>query len=361
MKLRVLQISTAMSWRGGEQQLAYLLEELKDRIELFVLCSRGSAIEEFCQHFQIPFLSVRKKGGVNLRIAKKLSQLCKNEKYTCMHSHDAHAHTHAFISALFFGNKTPLIVSRRVDFPIQKNWLSKLKYNHNSVKKILCVSEAIRSITAKGIVNHQKLYLVYDGINIEKFSSPHPKLRRELGLSSDAFIVGNTSALADHKDYFTFLAVADRFILNNENAHFVIIGKGPMEDEIKSFSSKLKGSKNIHFVGFRNDVSDILGELNVFLITSKTEGLGTSILDALAAKVPVVATRAGGIPEIIKNEQNGLLCDVGDVQSLVDCLARLKDNKGLRKQLSESGRHSLLPFTKSEMAANTLRHYEDLK
>ena len=96
--------------------------------------------------------------------------------------------------------------------------------------------------------------------------------------------------------------MADRFILNNENAHFVIIGKGPMENEIKSFSSKLKCSKNIHFVGFRNDVPDILGELNVFLITSKTEGLGTSILDALAAKVPVVATRAGGIPEIIKDK-----------------------------------------------------------
>jgi len=350
-----------MSWRGGEQQLAYLIEELKGRIGLFVVCSKDSSMETFCKHSDIPFYSMPKRAGLNFRIANKLAQMCKKEKFTCMHTHDAHAHTHTFLSAILFGNTTPLIVSRRVDFPIQKNWLSRLKYNHASVKKILCVSEAIYSIIAEDLSDHQKIHVVYDGINVEKFNSPKPKLRKELGLSSDHFIVGNTSALADHKDYFTFLKVADRFIENNIDTHFVIIGEGPMENEIKSFSSTLKNRSNIHFVGFRNDVSEILSELNVFLITSKTEGLGTSILDALAAKVPVVATKAGGIPEIIKDEQNGLLCDVGDIQSIVTSVTRMKADLIFRKRIIDNGRQSVMRFSKTQMAENTLQHYEDLK
>lgn len=361
MEIKVLQISTALSWRGGEQQLAYLIEELKGKVDVFVLCSKDSAMENFCKNTNIPHLSIPKKGGVNFHAAKTIARLCKSNDYTCLHTHDAHAHTHAFLSALIFGNKTPLIVSRRVDFPIQKNWFSSLKYNHSAVKKILCVSEAIREITALGIKDSNKLEVVYSGIDTTKFREPCGKLRNELGIHEDNFLVGNTSALADHKDYFTFLKVAEAVIQKNSKAHFVIMGVGPLENELKSFCRRLSHHQQIHFMGFRNDIPEVLSELDVFLITSKTEGLGTSVLDALAARVPIVGTKAGGIPEIIEHSQNGLLSSVGDVDALVQAVLKLHMDEALREKLILNGADKVKAFSKTNMAINTLKHYRDLK
>lgn len=358
-KVKVLHIVTALSWRGGEQQVAYLLDELETKVDQFVLCSEGSLMEAHCMEQEIEHFTQKKRSGFDLAYAKQIKRLCSKFEIDLIHVHDAHAHTFAILAADFYGNKTGIILSRRVDFPIKDKWSSKHKYNHKSIRKILCVSNAIKEITAKGITKKEKLETVYSGINLNKFIKSNGVFREELGVSEDEFLIGNTSALADHKDYFTFLDVAEKVAEENEKIRFVIIGDGPIKQEIHDYAASKNLSEVLTFTGFRTDVPQILSDLDNFLITSKTEGLGTSILDAFACEVPVIATAAGGIPELVEDHKTGLLCEVKDVEGLTEAILELIKNKLLQKNLAKTAKEKVQLFSKSVTAELTFKYYQE--
>lgn len=357
-KKRILHIATALTWRGGEQQLAYLVQELNGQYEQFVLCTRGSAMEKFCLENNISVFRQRKRSGLDLFYAKRIQLICKNQKIDLCHLHDAHAHSFAILAADLFRNKCPLVLSRRVDFPIKNKWTSAHKYNHPAIAAILCVSQAIAEITGRGIKDKSKIKTVYSGIDLSKFSAKSGLLRRDLNLSDDVFLVGNTSALADHKDYFTFLDVAEQVLEASTNVKFIIFGDGPMKREIVDYAKSKKHAEDIIFTGFRDDIPQVLADLDLFFISSKTEGLGTSILDAFATMVPVVATAAGGIPELVENKKTGLLLEVGDRKGLSEAILSLIKDADLAKSLAQNAYEKVKQFTKEETARRTAGEYE---
>lgn len=359
-QMKILHVVTALSWRGGEQQVAYLMDELKDKVKSIVLCSEGSLMEAHCKKNKITHVCQKRRGGVDLAYAKKLKKTCIDFKIDACHLHDAHAHTHAIIAASVLKNKLPLVLSRRVDFPIKKSWFSSFKYNHKSIAKILCVSKTIQKITAQGIKDQSKLTTVYSGIDLTKFKTRTNKLRNELKISQDSFLIGNTSALADHKDYFTFLDTAEKVLQEAAEVHFVIMGDGPMREEIKAYAATKRLDNRLYFTGFRTDIPEVLADLDLFLITSKTEGLGTSILDAFACKVPVLATKAGGIPELVIDQKTGLLREVKDVESLSKAALLLQKDKELSTRLITNASEKLIEFSKQNTAQQTLKVYQSL-
>lgn len=356
---RVLHIATALSWRGGEQQMAYLVNELKEKVQQIVLCSKGSEVERFCKDNGVDFQTHKKNGGFDLGYALQIKKMCKKLEIDLCHIHDAHAHTFAILAAVL-GNKAPLILSRRVDFPIKQKWTSKYKYNHQAIQKILCVSDKIKEITAVGIEDKSKLHTVYSGIDLSKFSPRNGKLRKELGIPEDVPLIGNTSALADHKDYYTFLDACKRVLEVNNQLQFVVMGDGPLRDEIHAYAKKLGLDNKVIFTGYRKDIPDVLADLDVFLITSKTEGLGTSILDAFACRVPVIATAAGGIPELVEHKKTGLLCEVKDSEGIAKAVLQILNEKDLAKKLSVGAFQKVQRFSKKETAKLTLAHYEEV-
>lgn len=359
-KIKVLHISTADSWRGGEQQLAYLLDELKDKCENHVLCRSNSAMEKHCQKQGYLFNSLNKRFSLDPGFAMGIKSYCDENAIDLIHTHDSHAHSMCVLAASLFGNNVPLIASRRVDFPIQKSWFSHFKYNHQIVKKILCVSDEIKRITARGIKDESLLQTVYSGIDLQKFSPRSGKLRKDLGIGEDQFIIGNTSALADHKDYFTFIRAAEHALKVDPKLLFLIIGNGPKESEIASFMRSRNLGDAIRMIGFRKDIPEVLADLDLFMITSKTEGLGTSILDAFASGVPVLATEAGGIPEIVIDGKSGLLCEVEDHKCLSEKLLELKAKAELREKLVKGAKEKVQEFSKSTTAQNTFLAYQDV-
>ena len=360
--MHILHISTAKSWRGGEQQLAYLISELEDKgVRQTVLCREGSEMEKHCEKNEIPVISQPKRTSFDPFFAKKVKSICKNMGVSLIHTHDSHAHSFAILSTVLFGNRTPIVVSRRVDFPVKNSWFSKFKYNHGAVKKILCVSNKIKEITGASIKNKFVLETVYSCIDISKFHKENKgKLHEELGLNPDMKIVGNVAALAPHKDYFTFLETADKVLSQRNDVHFVAIGDGPQKEEIMAAYGKYKHKDRIHFVGFRSDVPDLLPELNIFFISSETEGLGTSILDAFANNVPVVATNAGGIPEIVHHEKTGLLGKVKDSEGLSQLINRMLDDESLRSSVKIGQNELIKNFEKTALGVNTLKQYEEV-
>ncbi|PSR06515.1 MAG: hypothetical protein BRD49_00095, partial [Bacteroidetes bacterium SW_10_40_5] len=360
----ILHISTPKTWRGGEQQLAYLLQELPQYgVKNMVLTHQNSVLTHYCKKNQITHNALAASFPVKLLNPFLLKKLCKKNHIDLIHVHDAHAHTLAIYAATIAGNKAPIVVSRRVDFPIKDHWLSRYKYNHPLIKKILCVSNEIKRITIPGIKEPDKLEVVYSGVDTNHFADQTKGqiLRSTFQIGEEYWLIGNTSVIAEHKDYFTFVDVAGEVIRQGIKAKFIIIGSGPKEEAVKSYI-KSKGLENeVLFTGFRDDAKHLLLELDILLMTSKTEGLGTSILDAMAAHIPVIATQAGGIPEMIHHEATGLLAPVGASQTLAECIKRLIADRDLSQHLVRNGHQLLLrKFSKEQMAKATYDQYQSV-
>lgn len=360
--MKVLHLSSERSWRGGEQQIAYLIEHsINKGIECFVACKKDSDFEDYCKRTNIPYFGVGFKNELDLFTAIELKNICNRKNIDIIHAHSSHSHAMAVWSVLL-GNKSRFFLHRRVDFPMKNNFFSSFKFNFTRIEKVICISKKIEEIMRKDLKVPDKCLTVSSGIDLERFknSKDNGELRKSLQIPDTAPIIGNISAIADHKDYFTFVDVADQVISSNPNAYFVLIGDGPLYAEISAYISTKKHKSHIIMTGFRADIPEIIKELNIFLITSKTEGLGTTILDTFANRIPVVATRAGGIPEAVVHEQTGLLAEVKDVKQLAINIQRLLKDKNLVEHLTTAAyEHLLAHFTKEKMAEGVIESYKN--
>jgi glycosyltransferase involved in cell wall biosynthesis len=357
--MRIIHLSAEKTWRGGEQQIAYLIDELNNlNVEQLVVCRKGSSFETYCINNNIPHKSLGFKNQFDLNSSLKLKTIAKDFKADIIHIHSSHAHAIA-VWAYYLGNKTNLVLSRKVDFPISKNFLSNIKYNCSAIKKIICVSDAIKNIMQNDIDDKSKCITIYDGIDLSKFKNKSNKLRTEFNIADDVKIIASTAALADHKDYPTLIESIKQ-IGEQLNAHYFFIGDGPLRNEIQELVQKNNLQHKITFTGFRTDINDLLPDLDVFVLSSKTEGLGSSILDAYACKVPVICTNAGGIPEIVTHELTGLMSSVGDANALAKNIIRIVKDDGLRSKIIGNAFEKVKNFDKKIMAEQTLSVYKNI-
>jgi L-malate glycosyltransferase len=369
-KIKIAHISTPFTWRGGEQQVAYLhkgIEELNalgafGEVDQWVFCPKGSEMEEYCKQNNVPHRSFRKRSGTDPFSASDLKSFCSELSIDLLHAHDSHAHTMAVLSASIFRNRTPFVLSRRVDFPLKDKAKTRFKYNHKNLRKILCVSDFIKNLIEPHIHNSDiDIVTVHSGVDLEAIKVKKGILRAEHAIGEDQIVVANTSAIAEHKDYFTFADVA--FKLNGLHPGkfvFFAIGTGPLIGKLKKYCSDLGFPPDIlFFTGFRKDLDELWPDIDIFLFPSKTEGLGTSILDAFRYEVPVVATDTGGIPELIEDRKTGLLCPVGEVNELAKAVQLLASDTNLKKELVAGAKVHLEHFDRKITAQHTLLHYYD--
>ena len=363
-KPTVLHFSSEKGWRGGEQQIAYLIEELNGlNVKNFVACRAGSAFEKYCKDNSIEHISLPFRSSYELGTALQIKKICKYIGVDILHMHSSRGHTIGVISSIF-GNKSKLILSRRVDFPVKNNLFSRWKYNFSKIERIICVSDKIKDIITPFIRIKSKVRVSHSGIDIKKFASKSDAniLHKEYGLNSNTKIIANISALAEHKDYFTFIDAAEEFKKKSDHdVKFFIIGDGELQQKIESYISDKQLEDDIILTGFRKDIPDILPEIDIFLMTSKEEGLGTTVLDAFANRVPVVATAGGGIPEMVRHEETGLLYPIKDANGLAQGLDRILNDPSLRETLTNGAYDRLLGnFTKEQMARKTYDIYQEV-
>lgn len=360
--IKVLHLSSESTWRGGEQQIIYLVEETRKLdVEAIVGCKAGSEVENYCKENDLPFYSLDFKSAYDFSTAREIIRIAKEEDIDLVQTHTSKSHTMSVIAGLI-GLNVPQIMTRRVDFPVKDNWFSKFKYNYSKITRIICISETIRRITEPDIHDKSKLVTIHSGVDMDRFL-PHKDsqwLRENYKMSDDTVIVGNTSAISDQKDYPTFISTAEAVLKKRKNVHFFIVGDGPEREEIQELVKKRGLKDKITFTGFKKNIREILPSLDVFLFTSKTEGLGTSVLDAMAAGVPIVATAAGGVSEMVNHEKNGLLFPVKDVKQLTEGVIRLIDDPIYAEKLIEEGRKTVMNFSKQKTAVRTVELYKEI-
>jgi len=360
--IRVLHLSSEATWRGGEQQIIYLVEESRKLgVDAIICCRENSEVHKYCLTHDLPNEPVPFRSAYDWRTALKIKQICRRLHIDVLQTHTSKSHTLAVIAGLL-GLDVPQIMTRRVDFPVKDNWFSRFKYNYSKIVRIICISETILEMTERDIRHKHKLVCIHSGVDMDRFSefADSDWLRREYQKSADTFIIGNTSAISDQKDYYTFVNVAERILKVRSDVHFFIVGDGPEREQITTYVNEKGLAHRITLTGFRKNIREILPSFDIFLFTSKTEGLGTSVLDAMVAGVPIVTTAAGGVPEMINHELNGLMYPVKDEEGLTSGVLRMMNEPDLAQKLAGKARETVTEFSKEKTAARTVEVYREI-
>jgi len=358
--LSLFQLDAGREWRGGQRQSFFLTRELmRAGYPVHFYVQPASPLFERAREAGLPAVPLRTRSEVDLGAVLRLAAAMKMRRCRLAHFHDAHSL--AVGSAAAALAKVPIrIISRRVDFPIRSNALSRKKYTRD-IDRIIAISDGVRRVLVEGGIDRRLITVVPSGIDFTPYeeAAESDYLHRELGFTQDDFLVGIVAHLADHKGH-TYLIRATRLLKEQApRIKVVIVGDGPLRLDLDRQVRQDGVSDMVFFLGFREDVPRLLGSLDLFVLSSKLEGMGTSIMDAMASRLPVVATRVGGIPEVVEDGRTGLLVPPQDPESLADAILRLYRDRKLAARLGGKGYDVVHEkFSAQSMAGRIIREYE---
>lgn len=337
MSRTIVMVNTESGWRGGENQVFLLARDLPEPWRALTVCQPGSPLAQRLREVGSLVVELPMSGGGDLAAVWAICRLAREHDAAVLHAHTSHAHSLCRLAVI--GRDLPLVVTRRVDFPVKRGLFAAWKYGAR-VTRFVAISEAVRGVLLAGGVAPAGCVLIPDGVDLARLdAAPLVDLRAELGLPAAALLVGNAAALVDHKDHRTLLDAWALVERAEPTAHLAIAGTGDLEQELHAQARAL-GLAHVHFLGFRHDVPGLLKGFDLFVLSSHLEGLGTVVMDAMRCGLPVVATRAGGIPELVENDGNGLLVGVRDPSALARALLRLLGDRALRERLASGARAS---------------------
>jgi glycosyltransferase involved in cell wall biosynthesis len=329
-----IHVDTARTWRGGQNMRA------DEGLELIPIAARTE---------------------VDLTAAWRLARVLKRLQPDVLHAHDAHATAMASLALSLGGSTTKapaLVVSRRVDFHLRSNSFSRWK--HRQVDCFIAASEAIRRMLVSDGVPPERTLTVHEGIDIEHvLAAPTVNVHETFFMPHGAPLVGNVAALVPHKGQRHLIEAAHLVVQEIPDARFVILGEGELREHLERQVRDYHLEKHVLLPGFRTDVLGCMKGFDLFAMSSVTEGLGTALLDAMACSRAIVATRAGGIPEIVQDGVTGVLVDPRDHKAMAREIVGLLRNESLRTRLGEAGRVRVGElFTVERMVAETAAAYE---
>lgn len=355
----LVHLSTATTWRGGEQQVFYLLCGLQAAgFTNILIAPAGSPLSKRAAEVGIQVAEISAGCEYDLLAMWRIARILKREHATLIHAHDAHSVTLAACAGRWVG--IPRLATRRVDFKINSRW----KYRWG-MSRVICISEAIRQICEDGGIPATQMSVVHSGIDLARIREVKvnvPAVRTELGEENKKklFLI-NVASLTDHKGQVYLLEAMSTVVAKVPQAHLLIVGEGELADELARKARNVAVEDHVHFMGFRDDVPALLQAADLFVMSSHLEGLCTSVMDAMAARLAVVATTAGGLPELVDHEKNGLQVPPRDPLALAAALIELlKDKKRRLRYAEAANQKATRHFGMDKMVAGTLAVYREV-
>jgi glycosyltransferase involved in cell wall biosynthesis len=342
--VRVLQVDSGREWRGGQNQVRLLCRELarEPDVEQLLVTQRESELASRAARDGTMVVDVPWRMGLDPRAWWRLNLTITSFKPHIIHPHDSHALTLAFIAR----RTGALVATRRVDFHIGRlsGW--------RAADRIIAISEAVKNVLVADGIPATEVSVVPSGIDpdeVREAGATPLDIRHRMGLGPGTPLAVNVAALVDHKDQHTLIQAARHARALRPDLHWAIAGEGERRGSLEAEIARLELHDRVHLLGYVETADALIREADVFVMSSKEEGLGSVILNALALAKPVVATAGGGIPEILPAEA---LVPVGDAEGLA------------RKVVAALDHPSLVPlaarFTAQAMTRGVLAVYRSL-
>lgn len=349
-RLRVLHIDSGRDWRGGQRQVLLLATGLTQRgHKSLILAPKDSPLLTRAKAAGLDAEPVSAHGDWDLLAAVDVRRRVKEFRADITHAHDARSHAVAVV-ALMGLNQPPLVVTRRVQF-IPK--AVRLKYG-NRVTRFIAVSAAVKNAMVEGGVDPQRITIVHSGVDEPPATLVARNWREELGWPDNSVICGVVGAMTAEKGVADLAAISEQLEPEaRARARLVLIG-GERRGRIKI------GEVTGFSAGFIEEIVPAIAGLDVLWHPSRAEGLGTSVIDAMAVGVPPIAFAVGGIPEVVEHDVNGLLVQPGDLLAFARAADKLIDDEAARMRLAEAARTRSRTLSAETMTRGTEAVYYQL-
>lgn len=374
MRKKILQMVTLSEW-GGAQHIVYLLAKyLRQDYEITVACAPGGPLgdrlrAEGIRVIEIQGLCRNPHPIRDLRALWKLYQLMKRERFDLVHTHSTKAGLLGRLAAAWARVPIILFTAHGWAFSEGRPWLwrwllaqvERLPALFST--KIICVSEYDRQLALRfTVAPKEKLAVIPNGLEPEPFSSPADKraLRDRLGAGNAVGIVTMVGRLAPPKDFETLIMAWEG--LRALGWQLWLVGDGPLRARLEELVHAKGLHQQIQFLGERHDVPAILKASDIFVLSSRWEGMPLTVIEAMLAGLPVIATRVGGVPELVEEGITGLLVPPWDTRALGNALEQLINSAEMRQRMGELGRQrALQQFTVDRMISPMRALYHELE
>ncbi len=343
MSAKIVHVNTARGYRGGERQTELLIRGLASHgVRQALITRRGAPLATRLRDVDI---DVRQVTGGPLSVARVTGDA------SLLHVHEGRSVYAAFLRSLLSG--TPYVITRRVNNPIREHWFA-----HKAYRRAACVAavapqvaEIVRAYDAS-----IRVCVVHSGSSALQIDAAGSAAIR--ASFAGKFVVGHVGALDNgQKGQEFIIAVARELAGSHPDVQFMLVGGGEDEATLRASAA---GLPNLEFTGFVENVGDYLAAFDVFILPSNREGIGSILFDAMEQGLPVVASRVGGVPDIVHHQENGLLIDPASPAQLRDAILHLKANPDLRQAYGRRGKEFAKDFTGDAMWRKYLALYESV-
>lgn len=348
--MHITHVNLARGFRGGERQTELLIKTLAEQPEYDIsqtlVCRRDSPMRQHLQGVaRLDFQTANHQLAGHFHFGATSAN-----KSQLVHAHDAKGVHWAYLHYRLKG--TPYLITRRVDSPVKRKWFNQQCYSHASARVAL-------SHVIKGLLEDNQCG------DVTLIASAHahliPSSEATYHFRDDftgKFLVGHAGAVVDrHKGQRVLLQAAQKLEHQAPDIQFILLGDGEDTETLKTEYSSLG---NVSWLGFKSNIADYLAGLDVFAFPSRNEGLGSVLLDVMQLGVPVIATNVGGIPDIVKHEQTGLLIPSGDADALASGIMRLRQDVALRQRLVQGATERLDHYSPQSMTASYWHLYQTI-
>jgi glycosyltransferase involved in cell wall biosynthesis len=335
--MKVVHVEAGMHLYGGAQQVLYLLEGLRRAgVDNRLVCPPGSAIARAASERGLAVTELPLRGDTDLAFVPRLYRLLRRERPDLVHLHSRRgADVLGGIGARLAG--LPCVLSRRVDNPEPATW-ARLKYR--LYDRVITISDGIRRVLLSEGVAAGRVVCVRSAVDPSPYARGCDRawFTAEFGLPPAARVLGVIAQLIPRKGHRHLFAALPGILRRHPDAHVLCFGQGPLHDELAALVAAPPYEGRVRLAGFRADLPRLLPCLYGVVHPAEMEGLGVSLLQAAAAGVPIVASRAGGIPEVVRDGENGLLVPSADPAALAQALDRLLGDPIRADELGRRGR-----------------------
>jgi glycosyltransferase involved in cell wall biosynthesis len=371
----IFHIDDERTIKGGERQLLYLAFELRTQGHWnCIVCRAGSQLDTAARkagfdRLHLPFLFEWDPVSAMLLRTQAASAAAGSglpwrPERVILHAHTAHAAALAAMAAA--GTSFRRVAHRREDFPLSNSLSIKAKYT--SAAALIAVSGSVAELMRESGVPPGKISVVPDSVPRDGFPwdaegldayrrKARAALFSSLDIPEDCLCAGSITALETHKDPITFMRAIPQVLGEVPWTHFVISGEGPLLAEMKNLSMDLKIRHRLHLLPASPEPMELLAALDVFVLSSWNEGMGSSLLEAMAAGTPIAATNTAGVQEVVEDGRSGFLVNPRSPQELAKALSKLLKNPGLCALLRSGGFERRKHFDSEVMAARVADIY----
>jgi len=355
--MRVLYVDLEREWRGGQSQALLTVKGLSALgHDAQLLSVRGSPLARRAEGAGIQVHNVGKEArriGAALLLRKLLSQ----HSYDVLHANEPHALTSAWLAGA--QERTRVVISRRVAYPLSRGRLARKRYQ--MAQRIVAISHFVEQSVLESGLSHEKVAVVYEGVDIPPLSTVEArrKKRQRWGVTGNERLLGCVGYLLPEKGQEIAIRALSTLRTKVPSVRLLLAGDGPCRPALEALVQRLGMRDEVIFAGFVEDVAEVYVALDAFVFPSLAEPLGTSLLAAMAWGLPVLAVASGGVPEYVKNGDNGLLVARSDPELFSAGMVRVLSDESLRIALGQKARQTVAEqFSAERMVENTLRIYE---